>query len=53
MAGRGRVRNPVRRPRRWASAHYHIEVENRLAGEIPKDLTGHALPEIEKALSAA
>ena len=33
--------------------HYHVEVENRLAGEITKDLTGHPLPEIEKALSAA
>jgi protein required for attachment to host cells len=33
--------------------HYHVEVENRLAGEIAKDLTGHPVPEIEKALSAA
>ena len=33
--------------------HYHVEVENRLAGEIAKDLTGHPLPDIEKALSAA
>jgi protein required for attachment to host cells len=33
--------------------HYHVEVQNRLAGEIAKDLTGHPLPEIEKALSAA
>ncbi|THD36718.1 MAG: host attachment protein [Sphingomonas sp.] len=33
--------------------HYHVEVEKRLAGEIPKDLTGHPLPEIEKALAAA
>ena len=33
--------------------HYHKEVENRLAGEIAKDLTGHAIPEIEQALLAA
>jgi protein required for attachment to host cells len=33
--------------------HYHVEVANRLAGEVPKDLTGHPIPEIEKALSAA
>ena len=33
--------------------HYHVEVANRLAGEIPKDLTGHPIPDIEKALSAA
>ncbi|HEX4693800.1 host attachment family protein [Sphingomonas sp.] len=33
--------------------HYHVEVENRLAGEIAKDLTGHPILEIEKALSAA
>ncbi len=33
--------------------HYHVEVANRLAGEVPKDLTGHPLPEIEKALSEA
>lgn len=33
--------------------HYHVEVANRLAGEIPKDLTGHPIPEIEKALTAA
>lgn len=33
--------------------HYHVEVANRLAGEIPKDLTGHHIPDIEKALSAA
>jgi len=33
--------------------HYHVEVENRLAGEISKDLTGHPVPEIEKALTAA
>ncbi len=33
--------------------HYHKEVENRLAGEIDKDLTRHTLPEIEQALIAA
>ena len=33
--------------------HYHVEVQNRLAGEIAKDLTGHPIPDIEKALSAA
>ncbi len=30
--------------------HYHKEVEQRLAGEIDKDLTGHPIPDIEKAL---
>lgn len=33
--------------------HYHKEVENRLAGELDKDLTGHPIDEIEKALQAA
>jgi len=33
--------------------HYHVEVANRLAGEVPKDLTGQPIPEIEKALTAA
>jgi protein required for attachment to host cells len=33
--------------------HYHTEVQNRLAGEIAKDLTGHPVPEIEKALAEA
>ena len=33
--------------------HYHKEVEARLAGELAKDLTGHAIPDIEKALLAA
>lgn len=33
--------------------HYHKEVENRLAGEIDKDLTRHTIPEIEQALIAA
>jgi protein required for attachment to host cells len=33
--------------------HYHKEVENRLAGEIDKDLTRHTIAEIEQALIAA
>ena len=33
--------------------HYHKEVSDRLAGEIDKDLTGHPIAEIEKALLAA
>jgi protein required for attachment to host cells len=33
--------------------HYHKEVEKRIAGEIPKDLTGHPVLEIEKILQAA
>ena len=33
--------------------HYHKEVESRLAGELAKDLTGHTIPDIEKALMAA
>jgi protein required for attachment to host cells len=33
--------------------HYHKEVASRLAGELAKDLTGHTLPDIEKALIAA
>lgn len=33
--------------------HYHVEVENRLAGELAKDLTRHPIPDIEKALIAA
>ena len=33
--------------------HYHKEVSNRLAGEIDKDLTGHPIPDIEKALKNA
>jgi len=32
--------------------HYHKEVEKRLAGEIPKDLTGHPVTEIEKILQS-
>jgi protein required for attachment to host cells len=30
--------------------HYHKEVSQRLTGEIDKDLTGHTVPQIEKAL---
>lgn len=30
--------------------HYHKEVANRLTAEIPKDLTGHPVPEIERLL---
>lgn len=30
--------------------HYHKEVESRLVGELAKDLTGHPVDEIEKAL---
>lgn len=33
--------------------HYHKEVSDRLTGELSKDLTGHAIPDIEKALLAA
>lgn len=33
--------------------HYHKEVSQRLIGELDKDLTGHPVPEIEKALNAA
>lgn len=33
--------------------HYHKEVSERLRGELDKDLTGHPIPEIEKALLAA
>lgn len=32
--------------------HYHKEVEKRLVGEIPKDLTGHPVEEIEKIITA-
>jgi protein required for attachment to host cells len=32
--------------------HYHKEVEKRLTGEIPKDLTGHPVEEIEKIILA-
>jgi protein required for attachment to host cells len=33
--------------------HYHKEVESRLKGELDKDLTGHPIDAIEKALAAA
>jgi len=33
--------------------HYHKEVSDRLVGELDKDLTGHPIPDIEKALAAA
>jgi protein required for attachment to host cells len=32
--------------------HYHKEVSGRLAGELAKDLTGHPIADIEKALAA-
>lgn len=32
--------------------HYHKEVEKRLAAEIPKDLTGHPVDQIEKIIQA-
>ena len=33
--------------------HYHKEVSQRLIGELDKDLTGHPIDQIEKALAAA
>lgn len=33
--------------------HYHVEVSNRLKAEIPKDVTDHPIPDIEKMLLAA
>lgn len=33
--------------------HYHKTLEAKLAGEITKDLTGHAVADIEKAVHAA
>lgn len=30
--------------------HYHKEVSDRLKGELSKDLTGHPIPDIERAL---
>ena len=33
--------------------HYHKEVSDRLKGELAKDLTGHPVPDIEKALQSA
>lgn len=32
--------------------HYHKEVANRLVAEIPKDLTGHPVAEIERIIIA-
>ncbi len=32
--------------------HYHKEVQDRLAGEIDKDLTGHSVPQIEQLIAA-
>lgn len=33
--------------------HLHKEVQDRLVGEIPKDLTTHPVPEIEKVIAAS
>jgi protein required for attachment to host cells len=33
--------------------HYHKEVSDRLKGELDKDLTGHPIPDIEKAIANA
>ena len=33
--------------------HYHKLVEQRIAGEIPKDLTNRPVPEIERAIQEA
>ncbi len=33
--------------------HYHKEVSDRLTGELAKDLTGHPVPDIERALRSA
>lgn len=33
--------------------HYHKEVSQRLSGELDKDLTGHQIADIEKALLSA
>lgn len=33
--------------------HYHKVLEAMLVGEIPKDLTGHSVADIEKAIAAA
>ena len=33
--------------------HYHKEVSDRLTGELAKDLTGHPVPGIERALRSA
>jgi len=31
--------------------HYHKEVQSRLVGEIPKDLSNHPVPEIERIIA--
>jgi protein required for attachment to host cells len=33
--------------------HYHVELKNRLVGEIDKTLTGQPVEKIEKAIAAA
>ncbi len=33
--------------------HYHKEVSAKLTGELAKDLTGHPIPDIEKAVANA
>ena len=33
--------------------HYHAKLSGLLVGEIAKDLTGHALHDVEKAIAAA
>lgn len=33
--------------------HLHKEVQDRLVGEIAKDLTNHPVPEIEKVIAAS
>ena len=30
--------------------HYHMEVSDRITGELAKDLTGHPIPDIERAI---
>lgn len=33
--------------------HYHKEVQNRLVGEIAKDLSNHPVPEIERIIATS
>jgi protein required for attachment to host cells len=33
--------------------HYHKTLETKLLGEVPKDLTGHGIEDIEKTLASA
>ena len=33
--------------------HYHQKLSAKLVGEIAKDLTGHAVHDVEKAIAAA